>query len=56
MSSGANRKTSTTNRQVIIDRLKKIRKDYKIEENKKKKKILITRERLNEVFELIDKL
>jgi len=56
MSSSANRKPSTINRQTIIDRLKKVRKDYKIEENKKKQKILITRERLNEVFELIDKL
>ena len=50
MSSGANRKTSTTNRQVIIEMLKKARRDYKIEENKKREKIL------NEVFELIDKL
>tara|TARA_Y100000389_G_C17272584_1_gene418790 strand:+ start:109 stop:294 length:186 start_codon:yes stop_codon:yes gene_type:complete len=56
MSSSANRKPAIINRQTIIDKLKKVRKDYKIEENKKKKKILITRERLNEVFELIDKL
>ena len=50
MSSGANRKPSITNRQIIIERLKKVRRDYKIEENKKREKIL------NEVFELIDKL
>jgi len=56
MNSRGDRNSKVTNRQIIIDKLKKVRKDYKIEENKNKKKILITRERLNEVFELIDKL
>ena len=50
MNSRGDRNSKVTNRQTIIDRLKKARKDYKIEKNKKIEKTL------NEVFELIDKL
>ncbi len=50
MNSRADRKPPVSSQKIIIDRLKKVRKDYKIEENKKKEKIL------NEVFDLIDKL
>jgi len=51
MNSRSDRQPPVSSQKIIIDRLKKFRKDYKIEEYKKVKEKI-----LNEVFDLIDKL
>tara|TARA_R110001592_G_scaffold311776_1_gene586759 strand:- start:536 stop:733 length:198 start_codon:yes stop_codon:yes gene_type:complete len=60
MNSRGNRKPPTINQQVIIDRLKKARKDYKLDKHKRdtnpKSTSRKSEDLLNEVFDLIDKL